>query len=313
MVGTPAGVSGVSAAASGPRERADRGSVQRVEVPFRIVDVFTERPLAGNQLCVVPEPVDLDDETMQALALEIGFSETTFVTEVGPGRYAMRIFTPDEELPFAGHPTLGTAFVMVSEGRVSTPLVQLVKAGEIPVEVDLERGFATMRQLPPEFGPEFEERELLARACGLSPNDLHPDLPAQTVSTGLPPLLVPVRSLEALRRARIDVAAVAECCERSGGEELYLFAIGEEGVTARYFGATPGIVEDPATGSAAGPLGAYLAARSLAGMPGSIVIRQGEQVGRPSELHVEVRPEAGSWLVRVGGGVRVVARGVFRL
>jgi len=287
--------------------------VLRVEVPFRLVDVFTERPLAGNQLCVVPEPVEVADETMQALALEIGFSETTFVTEVGPDRYAMRIFTPDEELPFAGHPTLGTAFVMVREGRVGTPLVQVVKAGEIPVEVDLARGFATMRQLAPEFGPEFEDRELLARACGLSPDDLHPDLPAQTVSTGLPPLLVPLRSLEALRRARIDVAAVAEACRRSGGEELYLFAIGEDDVTARFFGATPGIVEDPATGSAAGPLGAYLAVRGLAGMPGSIVIRQGEHVGRPSELHVEVSREGDSWRIRVGGGVRIVGEGVFRL
>jgi len=111
-----------------------------MDVPFRIVDVFTERPLAGNQLCVVPEPVELDDATMQALALEIGFSETTFVTEYGADCYAMRIFTPDQELPFAGHPTLGTAFVMVSEGRVTSPVVQVVQAGEIPVEVDVRRG-----------------------------------------------------------------------------------------------------------------------------------------------------------------------------
>jgi len=90
--------------------------VPGVNVPFRLVDVFTLRPLSGNQLCVVPEPIDVDEETMQALAREIGFSETTFVTEAAGDRYAMRIFTPGQELPFAGHPTLGTAFVLVSEG-----------------------------------------------------------------------------------------------------------------------------------------------------------------------------------------------------
>jgi trans-2,3-dihydro-3-hydroxyanthranilate isomerase len=284
-----------------------------VKVPFRLVDVFTPRPLAGNQLCVVPEPAGLDDALMQALAQEIGFSETTFVTEAAGDRYAMRIFTPDAELPFAGHPTLGTAFVLVSEGRVASPTTQVVAAGEVPVEVDAGSGFAWMTQLPPTFGPPFEDRELVARAAGLAVEDLHPDLPVRTVSTGLPPLLAPVGDLETLLRARIDQPVVAELCERSGGEELYLFAIHEGGVTARFFGPTPAIVEDPATGSAAGPLGAYLAERGVAGMPGSVTILQGAQVGRPSELHVEVSPLGDSWRVRVGGGVHLVGEGTFRL
>jgi trans-2,3-dihydro-3-hydroxyanthranilate isomerase len=284
-----------------------------VKIRFRLVDVFTPRPLAGNQLCVVPEPTDLDAGEMLAVANEIGFSETTFVTEAGGGRYEMRIFTPDEELPFAGHPTLGTAFVMVSEGRVTSPAVQVVAAGEIPVEVDLDAGTAWMTQLPPAFGPEFPDRALVASAIGLSADELHSDLPVQTVSTGLPPLLVPVRDLETLRRARIDQPLVAEACTRSGGEEVYAFAVHQDGVTARFFGPTPGIVEDPATGSAAGPLGAYLSAKGLAGMPGSVTILQGEQVGRPSELHVEVAPDGDTWRVRVGGGVRIVGEGAFDL
>jgi trans-2,3-dihydro-3-hydroxyanthranilate isomerase len=284
-----------------------------VEIPFRIVDVFTERPLAGNQLCVVPEPRGLDDATMQALAIEIGFSETTFVTEAGGDRYAMRIFTPDRELPFAGHPTLGTGFVMVSEGRVTSPATQVIRAGEIRVEVDAEAGFAWMTQLTPEFGPEFDDRDLLARATGLSPEDLHPDLPAQVVSTGLPPLIVPVRDLATLRRATLDRPAAAEACERSGGDELYLFAVHDGGVTARFFGPTESIREDAATGSAAGPLGAYLADRGLVGMPGTVVIAQGEQIGRPSFLHVEVARDGGGWRVRVGGGVRVIGIGTFKL
>jgi trans-2,3-dihydro-3-hydroxyanthranilate isomerase len=284
-----------------------------VDIPFRIVDVFTERPLAGNQLCVVPEPRGLDDATMQALAIEIGFSETTFVTEAGGDRYAMRIFTPDRELPFAGHPTLGTGFVMVSEGRVSSPATQVIRAGEIVVEVDAEAGFAWMTQLAPEFGPEFGDRDLLARATGLSPEDLHPALPAQVVSTGLPPLIVPVRDVATLRRATLDRLAAAEACERSGGDELYLFAVHDGGVTARFFGPTESIREDAATGSAAGPLGAYLADRGLAGMPGTVVIAQGEQIGRPSYLHVEVAGEGDGWRVRVGGGVRVIGTGTFKL
>lgn len=283
-----------------------------MEIPFRLVDVFTDRPFSGNQLCVVPDPVDLDHDAMLELAREIGFSETTFVTSADRDRYAMRIFCPDRELPFAGHPTLGTAVVLVSEGRVSSPAIQSVPAGEIPVEVDVASMTAWMSQLPPEFGPEFEDRDLLARAAGLGPDDLHPDLPARVVSTGLPPLIVPVRDLPTLRRARVDQVAVAEACERSGADELYLFASGPgEDVTARFFGATISIVEDPATGSAAGPLGAYLAELGLAGMPGSVRILQGEQVGRPSELHVEVSRVDSTWGIRVGGGVRVVGRGVF--
>lgn len=286
---------------------------ERVDVPFRIVDVFTSRPLAGNPLCVVPEASGLDDQLMQAIANEIGFSETTFVTEAGRHRYAMRIFTPDQELPFAGHPTLGTAFVLVAEGRVRTPATQTVPAGEIPVEVDVGGGTAWMTQLPPVFDAEFADRELAARAAGLRTNDLHAGLPVQVVSTGLSHLLVPVRDVAALRRARIDQPLVAEACDRSGGEDLYLFCVHEGGVTARFFGPTAGIVEDPATGSAAGPLGAYLAERGLAGLPGSVTIRQGEQVGRPSELHVEVARGDGGWRVRVGGGVCVVGEGAFHL
>jgi trans-2,3-dihydro-3-hydroxyanthranilate isomerase len=287
--------------------------VRDVYVPFRLVDVFASRPLAGNQLCVVPEPVDLEDATMQALAKEIGFSETTFVTESGGDRYSLRIFTPAAELPFAGHPTLGTAFVLVSEGRVSSPGTQVAAAGEIPVEVDLEAGTAWMTQLPAEFGPVLDDRELIARAIGLEVDALVTELPVRTISTGLPATIVPLRGAETLRRAVRNAAAVADAVAASGGEDLYLFAVTEEGVTARMFDAELGVGEDPATGSAAGALGAYLAEHDLAGMPGSVLIRQGEQVGRPSELSVETAREDGAWRARVGGGVHVVGRGTFEL
>jgi trans-2,3-dihydro-3-hydroxyanthranilate isomerase len=285
-----------------------------MEVRFRLLDVFCDRPFAGNQLCVVPEvPEGLDVAGMHTLAQEIGFSETTFVTQAGGDRYSMRIFTPDQELPFAGHPTLGTAYVLVAEGRVTSAVIQTTAAGEVPVEIDLEEGFGWMLQRPPVFGPEFGDREAIARAAGLEPDDLHPELPAQVVSTGLAPLLAPVRDLEALRRAERDGRATREVCERAGGECLYLFAITDDGVTARMFDPGVGIGEDPATGSAAGPLGAYLSARGFAGMPGRTLVSQGEQVGRPSFLHVEVELDDDSYAVRVGGGVRVVGEGLFKL
>src|SRR5712691_9336812 len=116
-----------------------------MRVRFRLVDVFTERPFAGNQLCVVAEPpAELGAATMQTLAKEIGFSETTFVTEASGDRYTMRIFTPAQELPFAGHPTLGTALTLLDEGRITSPAVQTTAIGDVRVEADLGAGFAWM-------------------------------------------------------------------------------------------------------------------------------------------------------------------------
>jgi trans-2,3-dihydro-3-hydroxyanthranilate isomerase len=284
-----------------------------VEVSFRLVDVFCEAPFEGNQLMVVPEPGALDAETMQRLAREINFSETTFVTAAGGARYSMRIFTPAQELPFAGHPTLGTAFVLAAEGRVDARVTQEVRAGEILVEVDVRGGRARMRQLPPTFGEIFDDRIAAAAAAGLAAEDLRDDVPMQVVSTGLPHVMIPVRDLATLRRAVRDEEAVGGVCRRTGGESMYLFAVTDDGVTARMFDWEHGVGEDPATGSAAGPLGAYLARHGLAGMPGAVTVRQGEQVGRPSFLHVEVEPDGDSWLVHVAGGVRIVGEGVFRL
>src|SRR5437660_1017812 len=125
-----------------------------MEIAFRLVDVFTDRPLAGNQLCVIPEaPPGIDAALMQAIAREIGFSETTFVSEAAGDRYAMRIFTPGLEMPFAGHPTLGTAFALASEGRITSPATQVVPAGEYAVEVDLAAGRARWLQRTFQLGP----------------------------------------------------------------------------------------------------------------------------------------------------------------
>ncbi len=288
-----------------------------MEVSFRLVDVFAEVPFAGNQLCVVTDPpAGLDAETMAMLAREIGFSETTFVTAIREGGYDVRIFTPDAELPFAGHPTLGTAFTLAAEDRVGPHAVQTSAAGDVTVDVDIDvaAGTAWMQQLPPVFGEPFEDRAAVAMAAGLELDDLVEGLPIVAGSTGLAHLMVPLREEDGLRRARRDDAGCGSVCAATGAESLYLFAVrGDGDVMARMFDRGASIGEDPATGSAAGPLGAYLALHGLAGMPGTAVIAQGEMIGRPSFLHVEAQPMGGSFSVRVGGGVRLVGEGSFRV
>ncbi len=286
-----------------------------MEVAFRLVDVFTDRPFAGNQLCVVPDPpADLPAETMQVLAAEIGFSETTFVTAIREDGYDVRIFTPVSELPFAGHPTLGSAFVVVDEGRAAASLTQRCIAGEIPVTIDLGTGTGWMRQLPPRFDEAVADRDAVAAAAGLEPPDLVEELPVVRVSTGLPHLMVPVRDEAALRRAARDDRGCAAVCEETDAESLYLFAVrGPGDVMARMFDRSSMIGEDPATASAAGPLGAYLAEHGLAGLPGHAVIEQGELTGRPStiEIEIEIGAQGNGWSVAVGGGIRAVGSGVF--
>jgi trans-2,3-dihydro-3-hydroxyanthranilate isomerase len=287
-----------------------------MKVRFRLLDVFSEVPFAGNQLCVIPEtPEDMSEDVMLAITREINFSETTFVTSARPGGYDVRIFTPEKELPFAGHPTLGTAFTMVSEGRCGSPLVQVCRAGEVPVEVDAAAGSAWMRQLPPDVGREVTDRASVARAAGLEPEDLVDGLPLLPVSTGIPHLMVPVRDEAALRRAeRVERLCARVCEDADDVESLYLFAVrGEGDVMARMFDRFVSIGEDPATGSAAGPLGAYLSMHGLAGMPGRATVAQGEMVRRPSFLHVETAPADGSWAIRVGGGVRLMGEGSFEI
>ncbi|MGH2573561.1 MAG: PhzF family phenazine biosynthesis protein [Actinomycetota bacterium] len=283
-----------------------------MRIPFRLVDVFTDRPLAGNQLCVVPEPVDIPPELMQAIAREIGFSETTFVTEAAGDRYSMRIFTPEAELPFAGHPTLGTAYVLVSEGKVRSPATQRVPAGEFAVEVDVAGGFARMRQLPATFGPVVTDRAAVAASVGLEEDGLRPDLAPQIVSTGFPHLMAAARDEDAVARAIPDPRRLAPLLAPLGTDAVYLFSVSGDRAKARLFWVGTGISEDAATGSAAGPLGAYLAQAGLAG-PGRLTVSQGQEMGRPSTLIVDVEPEEGAWRVFVQGGVVRVGEGHFDL
>ncbi|MEA2157247.1 MAG: trans-2,3-dihydro-3-hydroxyanthranilate isomerase [Solirubrobacteraceae bacterium] len=277
--------------------------------PLTWLDVFTSTPLAGNQLAVVHEADGLDDATMLAFAREMGLSETTFVQRAGrPGAdYRNRIFTTSGELPFAGHPSLGTAVAVAhARGERRARFVQETVAGLQPIEVELDgdRATAAMLQEPPSFGPEPPPADVFA-AAGLDAADSHPRLPPQVVSTGVPHLLAPVREAGALGRVVPSRAALQALLEPLGATVLYLVDVDSASGTARargFFLDPIGFTEDPATGSAAGPLLAYLHERAGAV---ELVIEQGIEMGRPSRIECRWEDDR----PRVSGGVVVIAEG----
>jgi trans-2,3-dihydro-3-hydroxyanthranilate isomerase len=281
--------------------------------PIAWLDVFAERPLAGNGLAVVDHADQVADETMLAFAKEMDLSETTYVQSPSDEGvdYRNRIFTVERELPFAGHPSLGTAVAVARWGGLDeASFVQETQAGLQPIEVrrDGERWRAEMVQNEAEFGTELDV-EAVMHAVGLNAAEAHQDLAPQVVSTGLPTAIVPVSEASSLERVTPDLAAIDAALAGAlpGARETQNFYLvwadtrtGE--ARARMFSSVVPGGEDPATGSAAGPLGAYLAER--AGCE-RIVIRQGEEMGRPSVLEVKTvnaRP-------RVSGGVIPVIDG----
>jgi trans-2,3-dihydro-3-hydroxyanthranilate isomerase len=273
------------------------------------LDVFTSTPLAGNQLAVVHDADGLDDDTMLAFARETRLSETTYVqrpTRAGAD-YRNRIFSLPGEMPFAGHPSLGTAVAVArARGEERARYVQETVAGLQPIEVELDgdRARATMLQEPPSFGTCPAPGDVMA-AAGLAAADAHPQLPPQVVSTGLTHLLAPLADEAALRRVAPSRAALGALLEPLGAALLYLAAVDlDAGTTdARGFFVDPAaITEDPATGSAAGPLLAYL--RERAGTT-ALTVRQGTAIGRPSRIDCAWEHDR----PRVSGDVVVVADG----
>jgi trans-2,3-dihydro-3-hydroxyanthranilate isomerase len=283
---------------------------------FHIVDVFAETKYAGNQLAVVRGAGDLPDETMRKIAAEFGFSETTFVVsdeERGGGGYDVRIFTPEYEVPFAGHPTLGTAFVIRSEllkGSAKRVVLNL-EAGKIPVTSSEEDLW--MEQLPPIFGGTLDSA-VVARVLGLEKDDLDSRYPVQEVSTGLPAVIVPLENLDALGRCRVDRARYFELVGGREAKNVYAFCpepheAGND-LAARMFSDYHGVPEDPATGSAAGCLAGYLVEhRYLGGDSVDARLEQGYEIGRPSLLYLRAGRKGDEITVSVGGKVQMVARG----
>jgi trans-2,3-dihydro-3-hydroxyanthranilate isomerase len=296
---------------------------------FAQVDVFTDRVFGGNPLAVFPEATGLSGVEMQAIAQEMNLAETTFV--LSPSRAdcvaRVRIFTPARELPFAGHPTLGTAYVLAGRGRLPAGGSAALEEGVGPVPVRLEGdpvgpSFIWMRHPAATFGPPLEERGAVAAALGLAEPDLLAGAPIMVGSTGVSFLYVPLRDRAAVDRAAADAPALRRVCADPAVVVVFLFAPEPEAdppagrVYARMFAPEAGIVEDPATGSASGPLGAYLVRHGLVASADEvrIVSEQGTRMGRQSFLHVRVRRrgERGEE-IEVGGGVVPVLEGVLHL
>jgi trans-2,3-dihydro-3-hydroxyanthranilate isomerase len=284
-----------------------------VSLTFYIVDVFAEEKYAGNQLAVVRGAADLSDETLQKIALEMNYSETTFILseEEIEGGYDVRIFTPGDEVPFAGHPTLGTAYVIQHE-ILTSPVESIIlnlKAGKIPVTFG---EVLWMRQLPPTFGATLDSA-LVARTLNLEPANLDDRFPVKEVSTGLPALVVPLRDLDVLLRCKVDWERYTEVA--GTGKNLYVFCPephddGPGDLSARMFANDLGVPEDPATGSAAGCLAAYLLEHGYFGTDSvDLRVEQGYEIGRPSLLYLQAARDGDQTAVHVGGKVQMVARG----
>jgi trans-2,3-dihydro-3-hydroxyanthranilate isomerase len=293
-------------------------------IKFTLVDVFTSRPFGGNQLAVFHDAGRLSKAQMQSLAHEMNFSESTFV--IPPARRAdpirVRIFTPQREIPMAGHPTIGTTWVLASRGELGTgDKILRLGIGDVTVTIDgtaRKPKFVWMAHKRAEFGEQRRDRDRVAAALGIGESDVHDDLPIQAVSTGFPFLFVPLASLEALGRCVSSALSLRALFDDPATmRPVHMFVCGESvksGVRARMFAPhTDGIVEDPATGGAAAPLGAYLHAHNLVGKAGRTRFKviQGVEMGRRSEITVEVSEgDSDGVALRIGGQCAIVGEGI---
>jgi trans-2,3-dihydro-3-hydroxyanthranilate isomerase len=284
-------------------------------------DVFSSKPLEGNSLAVFFDGRGLSDAEMQAIAKEMNLSETTFIlprdaaVEAEKG-IRVRIFTVQEELPFAGHPTLGTAFALRGQSEKNEVALEL-NVGKVPVRFEYPAGqsaFGEMTQMDPTFGIKHD-REAVARATGLQPADFDPSLPIQTVSTGMPFAITPLKSLAAIQDLRLDLNRATVYLETTGTKFFYFVARETVDREARlhsrmifYNG------EDPATGSAAGCTAAWMVEHGVANPDERVLIEQGIEMNRPSRIFVRAARQDNRVVnVRVGGNAVEVMRGEFLL
>jgi trans-2,3-dihydro-3-hydroxyanthranilate isomerase len=289
---------------------------------FYIVDVFAEEKYTGNQLAVFTGASDLSTEQMQQIAREINYSETTFIlssTERNGG-YDVRIFTPAKELPFAGHPTLGTAFILQQE-VINQPVERVslnLQVGQIPVTILYQNhtpDLLWMQQKPPVFG-EILSPEAIAPILGLELNDIDSQFPIQEVSTGIPFLIVPLKTLKALQRIKVNVDSLLSLVETLEAKEILVFCPETRQpanqFSARVFAHSLGVPEDPATGSANGCFAGYLVQHAYLGNVSlDVRVEQGYEIGRPSLLLLKAEKKEETINIFVGGKVIKIARGEF--
>lgn len=298
---------------------------------YVLVDVFTNRAFGGNPLAVFPDGKGLTGTHMQALAKELNLSETTFVL---PARtsghdYQVRIFTPSTELPMAGHPTIGTTFVLAREQLIAlaegtTHITLEEGVGSIPVNIQAQGGTISeieMQQPLPDFGAHFEQREVIAAMLSLPIHELDEALPIRIVSCGVPFLYVPVKSIAAMKHIRFKTEVYERQVSDSSLSGIFVFARGGEEpgstVHSRMFAPNLGVPEDPATGAASGPLGCYLVRYGLVKAENgvaTIVSEQGIEMGRPSFVRIRIEQRGDEITrVRVGGECHFMGEGFFEL
>ena len=289
------------------------------KLPFYIVDVFAEEKYAGNQLAVFRSADTLSGIEMQLIAKEMNYSETTFIISERKrkGGYDVRIFTPGEEVPFAGHPTLGTAHIIRNEiiKRAADKILLNLKAGQIPVSFSVDDGNCWMVQNEPEFGKKFQP-DKIAPILGIRADDIDERFPIEEVSTGLPHIIVPLKTLDDLRRADTERNKYFDLIKDTRAKSILIFCPEvrdkQNNISVRVFGDYYGIHEDPATGSGNGCLAGYLVKHRYFGSS-VIDIRseQGHEIGRPSLLFLRAGDMDGRINVSVGGKAIIIARGEF--
>lgn len=288
---------------------------------FYIVDVFAEEKYTGNQLAVFTDIKSLSDKEMQRIAKEMNYSETTFiVSDVRNGGYDVRIFTPEQELPFAGHPTLGTAYVLQQEiiQQLAETIVLNLKIGQIPVTLhysDKSVDWLWMQQKPPTFAQIFAA-EAIAQVLNLDLDELDSRFPIQEVSTGVPFIIVPLKTQSALKQIKVNKDRYFELISNSQAKSILVFCPEtynvDNNLSVRVFADYFGVPEDSATGSANGCLAGYLVEYLYFGEAKiNLRVEQGYEIGRPSLLLLKAQRNQAEIEVFVGGKVIMVAKGEF--
>lgn len=286
------------------------------EHPFYIADVFAERKYAGNQLGIIRHAGNISSEEMLDITREMNYSETTFILSDTPenGGYNVRIFTPGGEVPFAGHPTLGTAALIREKIAPDNPdrIILNLRIGQI--HVNIIDDIYWMEQMEPEFGKCFSPEEI-SSIIGVKPSEIDPDLPVQWVSTGLPTVIVPLKDLKSVKKVRINREIYDPFIEQNGQVLILVFTretlFEENHIHDRVLAPCHGVEEDPATGSANGCFAGYLVKHRVLGNSriDNIRIEQGYQVNRPSLLLLSARDNGEKVEVHVGGKVVFTAQG----
>jgi trans-2,3-dihydro-3-hydroxyanthranilate isomerase len=286
---------------------------------FYIVDVFTPKKYSGNQLAVIILSKNISNKKMQQIAQEMNFSETTFLLtdKKQDNSFDVRIFTPKTEIPFAGHPTLGTAYVIQQE-IIRKPVKEIVlnlKAGKIPIifERTEKNSVLWMKQLDPFFGEKYDSG-VISKILGIGKNEIYKRFPIQHVSTGLPTIIVPLKNLKTARKVKVNNSEYLDFTENIIPKTFLIFCNEtydqKNDLNVRFFAGRYGIPEDPATGSANGCLAAYLVKNNFFHKEKiDLKVEQGIEIGRPSLIRIKAVKNNNTINIRVGGEVKIIAKG----